>query len=259
MAHMRFRRATRTPCCSGAAGARCGKQTAWKPTNFSHADSRSADRRDADRAVEPAGGPIGLVSWWLGGRIALALAMCRCWSGCSSRLRCWLENDRRLRELSTLREAAEADKRSLLARVGPARHQRHHRRRGNGPEARHGTGGSGRPDRRPVLILGEKPVPARRSLPERFTIARGERPALPAGQLRSDPHRSWWTRNSLVTNAAALPARWQPQGLVRAGRRRHVVRSTSAANCPRRASPAAAHPAGRHLRARRRRASLRSR
>jgi transcriptional regulator with GAF, ATPase, and Fis domain len=30
----------------------------------------------------------------------------------------WLENDRRLRELSTLREAAEADKRSLLSRLG---------------------------------------------------------------------------------------------------------------------------------------------
>jgi transcriptional regulator with GAF, ATPase, and Fis domain len=30
----------------------------------------------------------------------------------------WLENDRRLRELSTLREAAEADRRSLLSRLG---------------------------------------------------------------------------------------------------------------------------------------------
>ena len=30
----------------------------------------------------------------------------------------WLENDRRLRELTTLREAAEADRRSLLSRLG---------------------------------------------------------------------------------------------------------------------------------------------
>ncbi len=80
---------------------------------------------DAGRAPEALIGPLNLAA----GPIGLAILLARPPHRFAERhlhmleallepFTVWLENDRRLRELSTLREAAEADKRSLLSRLG---------------------------------------------------------------------------------------------------------------------------------------------
>ena len=51
-----------------------------------------------------------------------------------------VESDHRIRELTALCEAAEADKRSLLARLRPARYHRFDRRRRYGAQGGDGAG-----------------------------------------------------------------------------------------------------------------------
>jgi transcriptional regulator with GAF, ATPase, and Fis domain len=74
-----------------------------------------------------------------------------------------LENDQRLRELGALREAAESEKRSLLARLG----------REDLSEAIIGSSWSHDPTCRCCCLA--KPAPAKRWWPERFTTARWRR------------------------------------------------------------------------------------
>ena len=117
-----------------------------------------------------------------------------------------LENDRRLREMKTLREAAEADRRSLLARLG----------RKDLTESIVGVEGGLRPVMErveqvarldvPVLILGEtgsgKEVVAR-AIHTRSRRASG---SVSARELRRDPRRARSTPSSSDTSAGASPA-----------------------------------------------------
>ena len=157
-----------------------------------------------------------------------------------------LANDRRLRELMALNEAAEADRQSLLLRLRRQDISDTHRRRRGRSARRHGAGGTGRPHRgagadprrdgdrqgggRP---RDPQPLAARAAGPFLRVNCGAIPPELIDSQLFGHERGSF-------TGAVA-----HAQGLVRAGRRRHPVPGRDRRAAARRAGAPAADPPGR--------------
>ena len=165
-----------------------------------------------------------------------------------------LENDHRVRELISLREAVEAENRSLLSRLG----------RNDIADSVIGAETGLKevmehielvaPSDAPVLILGEtgsgKEVVARTI----HTRSRRGVGAVPAGQLRGHPAGAGRLRAVRPREGQLHRGGRRAEGLVRAGRRRHLVPRRVRRAAARGPGPAAPDPPGRPVRAGRGRA-----